>query len=122
MILALYARWLAIPAPIREPIRSFAVSAAFGLGTAISTAFTAYFFNSELHGQTWGGFFHLLTSPAFVGAAFLAIAAAYRARQGHQAATQTVETSAAVSVPKPPPPAKIVAVESVTDAGAASPP
>ncbi len=101
---SLYAWYMSVPAAIREPIRSAIVSGAFGLGTAISTAFTGYFFNPAIANPTWPGFFHLLASPAFVGAAFLAVAAAYRANQGRKAATQVVTTSAATSVPNLPPP------------------
>jgi hypothetical protein len=107
-----YDQWNGIPAPIREPIRSAAVSAAFGLSTAIATLWGAYFADHS----DWAGFFRYLASPHSVGAIAVCIAAAYRARQGFRAATQTVSTSAAVSVPQPAPPAKIVAIDTVVAA------
>jgi hypothetical protein len=92
MIARAYAWWEAIPAPVREPIKSACVSA----GWTLQTAFWMLFGSASQDGHN--------TSPAdFAGYAWthgwgifvgILLPTAYRARQGY---------SAAIAPPTPPP-------------------
>ena len=104
---ALYAWWNAIPAAIREPIRSAAVSGSWTVQTAFWVLLgaassdgandTPQHFLQYIGGHYWG---------VIVG---ILLPTAYRARQGFLAATSVVQSSAATSIPNPVPPAEIVA-------------
>jgi hypothetical protein len=84
---ALYAAWMSVPAPMREPIKSFTVSAFFGSLTAIGTLGSAYFTDHPWRSiASYYAFASYLASPHALGAIALAIGAAYRARQGLKAA------------------------------------
>jgi hypothetical protein len=101
---AVYGFWLSIPPPIREPIKSSAVSGALGLQTGFLTLAGAAIADGHATspqdllgycaGHWWGALLGII------------VPAAYRAQQGFKSATQVVVTSAATStpnVPDPPP-------------------
>jgi hypothetical protein len=112
-----YDAWMSINPAVREPAKSAAVSLFLGIVNALfvsaGTAFSQGAFASPHSTAAWfaTSWWGILVGFVFGGG----VSAAYRGRQGFMAATSTVVTSASTSVPNPPPPAKIVAVD-VADA------
>jgi hypothetical protein len=99
---AAYDFWFGIPAPIREPIRSAAVSTAWGLQIGACTLVGAGIVEGYASSpQALAGYCVTHWWGTFVG---LIGPALYRARQGRLAATSVVVTSAATSTPNPAPP------------------
>ena len=108
-IAALYAFWMGIPAPVREPIKSAVVSFSWSLQNLAAGLYAGYVVlqNNLGQPQTFGGFLHFVAQTWFVTAAGL-LAAAYRARQAHDRVNNTVPVasggSAVLSAAPPPSP------------------
>jgi hypothetical protein len=103
---ALYAFWLGIPTPMREPFKKAVVSlvmtalTVYGTLQALSTDPTA----NPLHLSLW-----VFVKAGFIGSFIVAVLnGGVRAAQGYQAAVDPQS-----AVPKPVPPATVAVVENL---------